>query len=804
MAGGGNNGTTANVAEPKQISQLAPVANAAAQLAGGYYAVDVPNPAYNPANPAGAKPFLTRRLAHADLLAVLGSGAATNALKGTTKIVEYETTAEAESAGDGSALDQLPAGVLCVGTRAVVLKPTLRGLVLAADPSGPLVVAADGHFAAGNARNARWLNEAEAFAAAEEPFNPLRAEYPLGFRVNYRAGGRLRLFQAAKALRRADFANNRIPAPTGTLGDLNWEEVSADVDAPVFHFRRVTQAYAAALAEDDGFVEAGVLYLVEFGQGRSVYVFGLDRKLFASWGWEADPTRPPTAQGAPGYGRPVAVDVATGYVEALEHEALPRADALARFADRKPLPNKLYLITDRPNGGPPVALRFGASALAYTPTGNAPAPNLLLVQDAWAIGQNGLFRYDLVTDALAAQGNSGLTQAQKDALDNANAPAAANPLATAADLAFRFGPAPALTNTASFLLVPAGPWGVLYQATGTKPIRFPVPLANAALGKTLGLYNNATVARDVQWKDDTDAGPTPGVKLTLAPQETVWLEIYFTGSLYVPRVLFTNQREYVRTVNGQAPDAAGNVAAGAGPGGATGPNYAAPTTLSAAATLAADTAYYATGGGYALTLPPAAGNVGKVIFVKIAAAATGLYPVAGGPAGLALYAGESLSLRATPDGWDRTAGQLLPLECRLETALGQQTPVPQAQGWRVPFTVTQRATLPAMVHASGQLVVVPRAGAGTVDGFLALADAVVAGSYVFYVEVTKAAGGALVYPLQAGLSPDRTGKAFGSFSFNSSFAAGDTIGLWLYTEDAARLRGQFDGSQCALTYTESV
>nr|GFC84675.1 hypothetical protein [Tanacetum cinerariifolium] len=103
----------------------------------------------------------------------------------------------------------------------------------------------------------------------------------------------------------------------------------------------------------------------------------------------------------------------------------------------------------------------------------------------------------------------------------------------------------------------------------------------------------------------------------------------------------------------------------------TGIDYANPVTLTAAAGLLANTAYYVTGNGYQLDLPPAANNLGKAIFVQIARTATGLYPVAGAGA-LALYAGETMSVRATAEGWKKTGGELIAMSAELVSDLNNQ------------------------------------------------------------------------------------------------------------------------------------
>jgi len=158
------------MAETRQISQLLSLGSAAAQLPGGYLVVDVPNPAYDEGRPAGAtnKPFVTRKVAFAELERLLAGGAATNAQRGTLKIVRFAFASSAGATATDSTLDRLPATVLCVGTRATVLRPTPQRWVLAAHPAGTLAVAPDGSFT-GPLTAGRWVVDPGGAPARPDP-----------------------------------------------------------------------------------------------------------------------------------------------------------------------------------------------------------------------------------------------------------------------------------------------------------------------------------------------------------------------------------------------------------------------------------------------------------------------------------------------------------------------------------------------------------------------------------------------------------------------------------------------------------
>ena len=257
--------------EPLQISELPAVTAPAAQLPGSRFAVDVPNPAYNPVAPGTVKRFLTRYLGFGDLLTLLQSvGPATNAQRGTPKIVLHESSTAAGVGPNDSSLDRLAGAVLCVGTEALVLLPEPHRLVLAKDPTGPLTVAIDGSFP-GPTTNARWAAPEDAYALGEVAFSPLTAEYAEGARVNFRINGQLRLFSAARLLRRPDFAGNRIPDPGSSL---DWEEVSPPGGAAYSPVVVLSQAVFANLYENTalGGYSGKLLAITDRPDGKLVYL----------------------------------------------------------------------------------------------------------------------------------------------------------------------------------------------------------------------------------------------------------------------------------------------------------------------------------------------------------------------------------------------------------------------------------------------------------------------------------------------------------------------------------------------------
>ena len=242
--------------------------------------------------------------------------------------------------------------------------------------------------------------------------------------------------------------------------------------------------------------------------------------------------------------------------------------------------------------------------------------------------------------------------------------------------------------------------------------------------------------------------------------------------------------------------------AASGGSGASGIDYTKPVTLSQAATLQVNKAYTATGSGYLLTLPDPAANIGALLFVLIDKNATGFYPLAG--TAYSLYARESLTLRAGANGWTKVGGELLPLGARIETSLSQQDAVGQNDFWRVPLSQLVRASVPALVNLPDSSLVVQRdCPNATLNVFVAIKNAVTNGYYVAFVRVTTPAG-VVSYPVQSTVAVDRTGTGFLSQAFSLAVVAGTTLQLYFYNLDPANLRGQFDGSQCSLTYTETV
>ena len=234
-------------------------------------------------------------------------------------------------------------------------------------------------------------------------------------------------------------------------------------------------------------------------------------------------------------------------------------------------------------------------------------------------------------------------------------------------------------------------------------------------------------------------------------------------------------------------------------------DYANPVALTAAATLQVNQAYYVSGSGYALTLPDPAANPGKALFISIASTATGLYPVNGAGA-LAMYAAESILLRATTDGWKKTGGELLAMSARTETTLAQQDPLPAGVLVRVPCSVVVErvSAVPGLVDLANSSIVVQRAGRATIGATVALADTQAGGAYFFLVRQVRAGATTTLYQT---LLPASPALAQGGFSYSGGFLAGDVLTAYLYNNDGqpqARLRGQFAGSQATFTFLEIV
>ena len=240
------------------------------------------------------------------------------------------------------------------------------------------------------------------------------------------------------------------------------------------------------------------------------------------------------------------------------------------------------------------------------------------------------------------------------------------------------------------------------------------------------------------------------------------------------------------------------------PASGGGIDYANPVTLTAAATLQANTAYYVTGTDYTLTLPAAANNAGKAIFINIATDAAGLFPVVGA-GNLAMYAAETMHFRATPGGWKKTGGELLPMTIRLETTMNQQDAVVSGTYWQVPLSVEAERIGPPGLR-NGANIVIQRSGRGVLSGVLTLKSNV---SAPVFVIVRRVRGGNVKYPIQQTFAkmPDgypSSPVAQVAFSAPIVVEAGDVFALLAYAEGAYFLRGEHPGSECALAYLETV
>jgi hypothetical protein len=235
-------------------------------------------------------------------------------------------------------------------------------------------------------------------------------------------------------------------------------------------------------------------------------------------------------------------------------------------------------------------------------------------------------------------------------------------------------------------------------------------------------------------------------------------------------------------------------------------DFANPTTLNAAAALSGNMAYYVKGAGYTLALPDAAANLGKAIFISIASNATGLYPIQG-ISGLTMYAGETVNLRATLDGWKETGGKPLAMVGKIETSLNQQDVATNNDIYYIPLSQVKKsvAALPGFVDASQNGIVVQRAGRATVNALISLKNVLASSGTVFLGIGLIKPGQSLTAPVQIISLPSGAGGISESMSLTDSFGPGDVIKIYTYLENAsAQLRGQYEGSQCSLSYAEIV
>ncbi|WP_460675964.1 hypothetical protein [Hymenobacter coalescens] len=204
--------------DEKYIHELPAVA-AAADLAGAVIEVEY----------GTQRPFLNKRASIGQVLeAATRNLPGTNGLKGTPKFVRFlDNTTPGYTAG-ASTLAGLNPETLCLHTTAHVdFTPDGNDVLyrLAYDPTGPLLVYADGNFTPPTLP-ARWVRQGDATATAGvEVFNPLSTRIPAGAQRLHDLNGRTRLFEAEVELLRASFPGNQIPAPTGTDADAGrWEE----------------------------------------------------------------------------------------------------------------------------------------------------------------------------------------------------------------------------------------------------------------------------------------------------------------------------------------------------------------------------------------------------------------------------------------------------------------------------------------------------------------------------------------------------------------------------------------------------
>jgi hypothetical protein len=244
----------------------------------------------------------------------------------------------------------------------------------------------------------------------------------------------------------------------------------------------------------------------------------------------------------------------------------------------------------------------------------------------------------------------------------------------------------------------------------------------------------------------------------------------------------------------------------------TGIDYANPVQVSAAMTLAVNKAYYVTGSGYMLTLPDPVANLGAVIFVQIANTATGLYPVSG--SNVTVYAGETMSLRATKDGWNRAGGQLLPMVARLETTTNQQDIYSPGGIRAVPLSVRTDLQGPAGLAptAGGTVpdpgkIVIQRDGRGTFDfGGVIKQLSDVTGDYTMLLERSRAGVGTAYPVVNYFIISPQAATATSTLSTTQAVKAGDVYRLTLTpgSSNSCALAGNYATNVFFLQFTEIV
>jgi lysophospholipase L1-like esterase len=324
------------------------------------------------------------------------------------------------------------------------------------------------------------------------------AGYPVDYTVTAEVDGEEGFYKSRVA--------GQLPAPTDPVQDANWRRAAPPV-ATTGLSQRLTQSVAAAM-QDDQVLVAGRQYAVELGSGRWVDLVGTENGRFSQYGL-LDGTSLGLSESVQ-----VLVDVKLGYVEITGLERVSRTNLLARFADRRPIPGKLYHIFGRTNNGVEVIARF--DNVNRWRRGGVTA-NMLIAREATNQANTATFTYDLGADTLAQTNSTGVTPDDLQVLLNAEVypflgvswAREAILSASAAQQTLNPGEAARLVGGGSFALkMPSSP------LTGTVLYGVRVPLGDAPAtltlpGKTLDGLVSVTV-RPGQWLVfGLDAGANP-------------------------------------------------------------------------------------------------------------------------------------------------------------------------------------------------------------------------------------------------------------------------------------------------------
>ncbi len=162
---------------------------------------------------------------------------------------------------------------------------------------------------------------------------------------------------------------------------------------------------------------------------------------------------------------------------------------------------------------------------------------------------------------------------------------------------------------------------------------------------------------------------------------------------------------------------------------------------------------------YTVTLPPVAGNAGKVLGVRIAGACTKLVTLDGagseaidGAATRVLWAGESAVLLCDGAGWVKIAGKTIPMMCKLSANATQSIPTTAVATSRMDVAIFD---VGGLADIANNRLVVKRAGVYNVFGHMSLSTAdlffyAIAGATSIVSEFAGASSGR-IFPLAGSL-----------------------------------------------------